>query len=527
MANRRPVWMILCYVLALVGLGVYLASRIPGITNYPFTISWSESGRIFNAYQIYAPLLTGQHLAWPWLDPGRSILDGLVLLLPATQIWMERFWIDLLFLLGAFVTSLVIVKKAFSFSPLRNEKAAGRLVWLLVLWGMFFLLQGPVYYHVLLGVFAIPLFHDPKKPWLTLVLVVIGSIWEGLCRVNWFIMPACVAILLYLLTEPFAEPFSGKNVWRYLRWPLVTLVAGGLASLGSYLIFIKTAGYVVPFLDPRMHYAYFLYKLWPNAGFIGLLPGIILICLPVVCVVLYAIWKYKAQLHWLRWSGIAGMLALFFAGSTLVSLRAGGGYDYHNYDSLLLLLFMCACFFGLQAVSQDKPVHFEKAILANYAVLFGLMAVSILFAYHPVLPTPSSTMDQSAAAIQQMDVLINKYDRPDHPVLFIDERQLLVYQMISKTQIFAPYDKIELMEMAMARNSGYSQKFSADIHSQKFSLIVSEVLPKWLKPYEKNKFDRDWYENNVWVNVVSTPVLANYTAIYINQDLGFAIYAPK
>ena len=523
MSNRRPVWMVLCYILALVGLGIYIASRIPGITNYPFTISWSESGRIFNAYQIYAPLLSGQHLAWPWLDPGRAILDGLVLLLPATQIWMDRLWIDLLFLLSAIVTAFGIVRKAYSFSPLRNEKAGGRLIGLLVLWGMFFLLQGPVYYHVLLGVLAIPLFYNPKKPFLVLMLVIIGSIWEGLCRVNWFIMPACVAILLYLLTEPFL----GKNIGRYLRWPVVYLVTGGLASFSSYLIFIKAAGYVVPFLDPRMHYAYFLYKLWPNNGFVGLLPGIILICLPLISVVLYAIWKNKNHLHLLRWTVIAGMMILFFAGSTLVSLRAGGGYDLHNYDSLLLLLFMCTCFFGLQAVSQDHPVQVEKAVLANSGMLFCLMAVSILFAYRPVLPTPSTKIEQSADAIQQMDVLIEKYAQPGHPVLFIDERQLLVYQLLSNTQIYVPYDKIELMEMAMARNSGYSQKFSADIKGQKFSLIVSEVLPKWLKPFDKNKFDPDWYENNVWVDVVSTPVLANYTPIYTNQDLGFAIYAPK
>ncbi len=523
MVNRRAVWLVLCYILALVGLGVTIISRIPGITNYPFPISWSESGRIFNAYQIYAPLLSGQHLPWPWLDPGRAILDGLALLVPSSQIWMERFWIESLFILSAFVTSLVIVKKVFSFSPLRGEKAAGRLVWLLILWGMFFLLQGPVYYHVLLGVCAIPWFYNPKKPFLILVLVVAGSIWEGLCRVNWFIMPACVAILLYL----FTEPVSGKKLWGYLRWPLIYLIAGGVASFSSYLVFIKATGYVIPFLDPRMHYAYFLYKLWPNAGFMGLLSGIILLCLPVLCVVLYAIWKNKMQLHWLRWLAIAGMLVIFFAGSTLVSLRAGGGYDLHNYDSVLLLLFICGCFFGLQAVSQDKPVRLEMAVLTNDGILFCLLAISILFSYHPVQPTPASKTDQSAAAIQQITTLIQQNVQAGHPVLFIDDRQLLVYGMISETQIYVPYDKIELMEMAMARNPAYRQKFSTDIKDQKYSLIVSEVLPAWLKPFKKNQFDRDWYENNVWVDVVSTPILAHYTPIYTNVDLGFAVYAPK
>jgi len=522
-AKSRAAWMVLCYALVLVGAGAYIYARIPGIINYPFTTSWSESGRIFNAYQVYAPLLTGQHLPWPWLDPGRAILDGLALLVPSAQIWMERFWIDLLFILAAILTSLGIVRKAFSFSQLRNEKSAGRLVWLLALWGMFFLLQGPVYYHVLLGVLAIPWLYNPKKPFLMLVLVFVGSIWEGLCRVNWFILPACVAVLLYLLTEPF----SGKNAWGYLRWPLVYLAVGGLASFGSYLIFIKATGYVIPFLDPRMHYAYFLYKLWPNDGFVGLLPGITLLCLPLIAVILYTIWRNKTSLHWLRWAAISGILILFFAGSTLVSLRAGGGYDLHNYDSLLLLLLISGCFFGLQAVPQDKALQVGQSVPPNYGVLFCLLAVSILFAYHPAQPTPSTNFGQSAEAIQQINQLVEKYAQAGHPVLFIDERQLLVYQLISEKQIFAPYDKIELMEMAMARNSGYSQAFSADIKNTKFSLIVSEVLPKWLKPYSRNKFDRDWYENNVWVNVVSTPVLAYYTPIYTNQDLGFAIYAPK
>jgi hypothetical protein len=416
-----------------------------------------------------------------------------------------------------------VVKKAFTFSPLRDEKGASRLVWLMVLWGMFFLLQGPVYYHVLLGIFAIPWFYNPKKPFLILALVVAGSIWEGLCRVNWFIMPACVAILLYF----FTEPVSGKKLWSYLRWPLVYLVVGGLASFGSYLVFIKATGNVIPFLDPRMHYAYFLYKLWSNTGFMGLLPGIVLFCLPVLSVVLYAIWKNKYQLHWLRWLAIAGMLIVFFAGSTLVSIRAGGGYDLHNYDSLLLLLFMCGCFFGLNAVSQEKPGRQEKAVLTNYGILFSLLAISILFSYHPGQATPTTKTDQSAAAIQQITTLIKQNAQAGHPVLFIDDRQLLVYGMISGMQIYVPYDKIELEEMAMARNSAYSQKFSTDIKNQKYSLIVSEVLPKWLKPFNKKQFERDWYENNVWVDVVSTPVLTYYTPIYTNEDLGFAVYAPK
>ncbi len=519
----RNVWMVLGLAIAFAGLGVYVFSQAPYITNFPFPVTWSESGRIFNAYQIYAGLLTGQHLPWPWLDPGRSILDGLVLLLPLKQIWLYRFWVVFLFTFFAFITSFFVVRKAIACSPLHKATSNKGFTWLLVLWGMLFLLQAPVYYHVLLGVFAIIWAYDAKKTVRVLALVILGSAWEGLCRVNWFLMPAFVAILLYVLNESYA----GKGLWEYMRWPLGYLAAGGVASFLTYFIFIKVSGYVIPFLDPRMHYAYFLYKLWPNAGFIGLIPGIVLISILLSGVVLYAIWKHRNHIHWLRVLTIVGILAVFFAGSTFVSIRAGGGYDLHNYDSFLLLLFICGCFLGLDAVVLDRTVPLERIPLTNFAALLGLIIIPVFFLYHPFQPVSPAKIDQSSAAIQQVGSIIELRGQGDQPVLFIDDRQLLIYRMIPQVQMFVPYDKIELMEMAMARNTEYSKKFATDIKDQKFSLIISEVLQPWPKPFDKANIIRDWYENNVWVEVVSTPILAYYNPIYTDTDFGFAIYAPK
>jgi hypothetical protein len=521
--RHQFVWFYAGLVIAVAGLGLYVFALTPYITDSPFSITWSESGRIFNAYQIYARVLTGHHTAWPWLDPGRSILDGLVFLLPDKQIWLYRFWTVLLFPFFAFITSLAVIRKAVSSSPLTSGTARKGLVWLLVLWGMFFLLQGPVYYHVLLGVFAILWFYNAKKPILVLTLVVIGSAWEGLCRVNWFLMPAFVAVLLHILSTPFPQ----KNGWKYLRWPLAYLVAGGAAGFFTYLIFIKVNGFVIPFLDPRMHYAYFLYKLMPNAGYIGLIPGIILVSSLLSVIILYSIWKHRSHLHWLRILIMVGILTVFFAGSTFVSIRAGGGYDLHNYDSFLLLLFISGCFLGLDAVALDKSVLLEKIPLTNFIVLSGLIFSAVVFSYHPFRPVSSANINQSNAAIQQIISTIESQGQESLPVLFIDERQLLVYQMIPDVQMFESYDKIELMEMAMARNTEYEEKFSADIKNQKFSLIISEVLQKWPKHFDRNNIDKDWYENNVWVEAVSTPILTYYDPVYINQDLGFAIYAPK
>jgi len=49
----------------------------------------------------------------------------------------------------------------------------------------------------------------------------------------------------------------------------------------------------------------------------------------------------------------------------------------------------------------------------------------------------------------------------------------------------------------------------------------------WDKHFDPNFFERDWYENNAWVDFVATPVLNYYMPIYINSDFGIAIYAPK
>jgi len=524
MANwSKSIWMYLCYALVFAGLGLYIYSQVPSITNYPFTISWSESGQIFNAYQVYAPLLSGEYLSWPWLDPARSIVDGLVLLLPSSQIWMYRFWIIILFPLCTITVSFAVVRKAIEYSPFHQGKVNRVLLGLLVLWATLFLLQGPVYYHVLMGVFAVLWFYDAKRPVLVLVMVILGSLWEGLCRVNWFLMPAFVATLLYL----FSESFSGKKLWHYIRWPLTYLIMGGITSFLTYFVFIKAQGFLIPFFDLRMDYAYFLYKLWPNNGFVGLIPGIVMICFPLSFVMLFVVLKHRGCLHWLRLFALAGILMVFFAGSTVISLRAGGGYDLHNYDTLLLLLLICGCFLGLDAIALDKPVHVEKIPLTNNGLLICLVLIPVLFLYYRERSVQHTQTDQSEESLAQINIIIGKVGKGDKPILFIDQRQLLVYRMLPEMKIFVPYDKIELMEMAMARNSEYKEEFLVDVKSRRFSLIVSEALIQWEKPFDGVKFDSDWYENNVWVDAVSIPILSFYDPVYIDREAGFAIYAPK
>lgn len=523
--RKQNAWAFLCWFFVLAGLGAQIVAYIPKITNYPFPISWSESGRIFNAYQIYAPLLSGKNLSWPWLDPGRSILDGIVLLLSGTQIWMYRFWISLLMLAGNFAASVLVVGKAVSFASLRKEKLTKGLIWLLIFWGTLFLLQGPIYYHVLLGILPVLWFYDPKKPISTLIVIVISSMWEGLSRVNWFLMPATLAVLFYVLRTPFPR----EAFWKYIKWPLIYLVSGGISSFTVYLTFINETGFVIPFLNPNMDYAFFLYKFWPNNGFMGLLPGTGLLTLPVLLIVTYGIWKYRRNIHWMRLLIILCVLGIFFVGSMAVSIRAGGGYDLHNYDSIILLLFVCGCFFGMDAILLDKVRYLEHVPFTSYVVLVSILLIPVLFSYSRISLGPYKPSDQTEQTLSEIRQVIQDLgdSSGNHPVLFIDQRQLLVYQMIEEVNFYVPYEKIELMEMAMARNYDYKSQFVEDLENQKFSLIVSEVLRPWVKGFEPTKFERDWYENNMWVDFVAIPVLNYYYPVYENKVMGIAIYAPK
>ncbi len=459
----------------------------------------------------------------PWLDPGRSILDGLVFLIPNLPIWAYRFWVSILFIIISFLTALFIIKKAFLYSQTKNEIKKELLI-LLTMFGTLFLLQGPVYYHVLAGIIPVLWLYDEKRPVRNLIIIVICSMWEGLCRVNWFIMPAVVAIVIYILQTTISK----KKLLNYIKWPLYYSISGGVTSFGIYLIYMNTMGFVIPFLNPVMDYAYFLYKLWPNAGYMGLLAGISLLSLPVLLITSYVVWKYRKNFHWLRLLMILGILALFFAISTIISLRAGGGYDLHNYDTFLLLLLITGCYFGMHAVQMDAPLKLGKTILMNYGAVVVLLVIPVIMAF------PKTTLRQYASNSQTDQTLqdIRKTLQSttisiNHPVLFIDQRQLLVFHILSGYDIYVPYEKIELMEMAMARNQGYKQTFVNNLQNHKYSFIVSEVLTIWAKHFDPNLFDRDWFENNVWIDFVGIPVLDYYSPIYINTNIGIAIYAPK
>jgi hypothetical protein len=331
-------------------------------------------------------------------------------------------------------------------------------------------------------------------------------------------MPAVLVITIYFLSVAV----TGKNLFRYLSWPVIWFVGGTLSSFLAYSLFIKISNYVIPFYNSNMHYGFFRNRLWPNADFsLGLIPGIILLSAPLIILILALYLRIIHRVHWIRIFALLGILGVFFIGSTIVSTRAGGGFDLHNYDSFGLILFIIGCYFGLGAVNLDKP---EPGLpvpwIVNRLIMLGLLSVPLFFTLSGI-PRPTNLPVQAAKnSIQQLQMFIQKTDTSKGPILFIDNRQLLVYHMIPNVVWYVPYEKIELMEMAIANNNPYLNQFWKDIKGHRFSLIVAEKL-------QLAKQDINLplgYENNVWVAGVSDPILRYYQLTY--QGPGFAIYLP-
>lgn len=510
------------YSLVVIGLGYRIYILFSTVTDFPFPQGWSEGGRIFAAYQIYAPIISDEYLGLPWMDAGRSVLDGLILLIPDSKIWMYRAWVPALFLMSALLASVVIVNKLASWIPAADLRPRKIRVFL-VLFGTLFLLQGPVYYHVLLGIIPVIGLYDAKKPFRTLAAVLGASVWEGLCRVNWFFMPAIVALSLYFLTEPL----SGKKFMAYFKWPLFWTVGGILASFLAHYSYLAIANYPAVFLNPDMQYPFEIKKLWPNSGFsMGLIPGALALCFPMIGTLIIYFWRQrKTGIEFVRFFMIALILLLLSAGSTLVSLRAGGGYNLHNYDTFFIILLLS--FLGvILSVTKAKSFmigKFPAERLVNGILLFSLFPIL----YFVSLSRPihfTYSVAETQKAIAEINAVLQSTVADERPVLFIENRQLLVFGNVRPEMIFVPYEKIELMEMAMAQNGEYLARFELELQSHTFAAIVTEKLFLGEQKPTENPY---WYENNVWLYGVACPISNYYSLAYQNTDLGFEIYIPK
>ena len=489
-----------------------LAMQLPRITNYPFSLDWSEGSRIYEASQVYSLLVYGVRLPLPLLDVGRAFLQGLPFLIPGLPISMHRLWLLLLEMGGMAGAGILLA---------RRLKIKNRGIWaMFVLWVVLFLNQGPVFPHLMLVALLILALYDSQQPWKSLLWVLLASSWAGLTRLNWFPLAGSLAALLYVLETPQGK----KPIWKYLLPPGVYILAGTATAVLVYLGYVQGSGNPTSDFGTSFSSILIWERLWPNASFkLGIIPGIILVSLPLVAMASARLIRSRGAWRPARLAAIAGILLVFLLGGSIVSLKIGGGNNLHNLDAFLLLLLVASSMILAERFLPDAP---RAALPVRWAPAWLALVVLIptAFALFTIQPHAQPTQASTTAALNYIQGAISRANQKGQSVLFMSERQLLAFHQVPDVKIVPEYERVVIAEMAMAENKTYIDQYQADIQAKKFDLILVE-------PLRIEYLDTNQYlfaqENNHFVDYIFSPIAENYHADRIFKDVGVAVMVPN
>ncbi|MFZ5885519.1 MAG: hypothetical protein ACOYYI_17270 [Chloroflexota bacterium] len=504
--------------LILLGLAYEIHYRYSYVSDYPFSLGWSEGSRYYYASLWFSKLVYGETFPLSTLHPTRYLLQSFPFLSPSLGIFAHRFWQFFLWIGLTAGASLALSGRVFG----RGEKA---LRWLTAGWLFLFLLRVGVYYHLEVMVILPLWFVSAKKPWQTLLAVIVSSLWAGISRVNWFPMPAILAAAIYLLEVPFHSQTNGKtslqSFARYLAPPALWVVVGIASALFAQWAYIPLSGnlqnakaFTSSFTSDLLWY-----RLWPNATFpLGVIPAILVLSGPLLLIIFLA--ARQTSLHGIRWLGLTAMLIALFAGSTVVSAKIGGGGDLHNMDTYAVLVSLVALYFFSGRVEAEAGFVSRPMRPSPLIVIAVILPILTLI---PMLsPYPRYNKDRNQQAHQQLVNIVNEIGRQG-PVLFINERQMVALGEVNVPLVY-DYEVVTLMEMAMSGNRAYLNRFYDDLQNQRFAAIISGRQNTVIK------LDGVFAEeNNVWNTLVSPYILCYYesnTTIEAD-DSRIEIYQPR
>jgi hypothetical protein len=476
--------------------GVYkTVYYFPQVSPSPFSLGWSEGSRFYYGSLFQSTALYGERFPLPFLHPSRYLLLSLPFLVPAAPLWAHRLWQVLLWLGTTALSAWLLSRRLGTGSRPR--------AWIASAWAFLFLFQGPVYYHLLVCVIPVLAWFDRRRVLRSLVVVVLASAWAGISRINWIPMPAFLTVMLYLLDTPLAGGWRG--LWIYLRSPLLWGAAGGAAAVGANALYIAFSGQS----DPGSFGSSFTsdllwYRLWPSPTYPpGILPMALLLSAPLWLAILANL--RRANLHPLRWLGLAGMTGVMFAGGLVVSVKIGGGSNMHNMDAYLVLLAVWGAILMTRGATPEQPRTANPArrpwpLLAMILVM--PLGVLMMEGAPVTFPNQSDLREEAG----RLRVEVEAAAAQGGEVLFIWQRQFLTFNEVDGVRLVYDYETVDLMEMAMAGNRVYLDNFYRRLAGHEFSLIVAEAQNDFIRGAE----DAFPEENNVWVERVTRPLLQYY-----------------
>jgi hypothetical protein len=480
--------------LVILGVAFEIAARFNAVTTYPLSMGWSEGSRYYYASLYFSDQIYGESFPLSTLHPTRYFLQSIPFLFQSLGLPAHRFWQFLLWIVLTAAAALALSKRV-----VRPEEKSFR--WLLAGWTFLFLLRVGVYYHLHVMTILPLVFVSPRHPWRSLFAVIAASLWAGVSRVNWFPVPAMIAVAIYLLEVPLG---SSKSILHYLSMPVLWVVVGLASALAAQAAYIPLSGNAsnVDAFASSFSSDLLWNRLWPNESYsFGVLPAILIVSGPLLLVLIVAAVRHRNVLHPLRWLGLWSMLLVLFGGSLVVSTKIGGGGDLHNMDAYAVLLVVIAGYFvgGTVVPEHEKPtIAVRPAPVAVYALVMPLFFLIPLLS-----PYPRFKEAAIQSAYNQLVEVVNQAGAHG-PVLFINERQLVTFGGVD-VPLVPQYEVVTLMEMAMSDNRPYLEQFYSDLASHRFAAIVATKQNLALK--ETGPLAE---ENNVWNSRISPYILCYY-----------------
>jgi hypothetical protein len=476
------------------GMLAELYTLILPISNYPFSIGWSEASRFYYGSLVFSPSVYGQRVPLSVWHGSRYLMLAIPFLVHDVPIWAARLWQVLLWIGATAVSSWALV---------RRLRLTGWLTGaILGSWLFLYFFQGAVYYHLQVCIIIVLLGVSARHPWRSLGAVLAASFWAGMSRLNWYPVPAMLAIALYLLEQPVGE---GRKVLRYLQTPALWAILGVAAALGGQAFYIAISGDTnLEAFGSSLTSALLWYRWLPSAtNPIGIVPGVIVVSLPLWLVISWRLRDRRNRLHSIRWFGVLAMLLVLLVGGLIVSTKIGGGGDLHNMDAYLVLLAILAAYF---VVATDVPELGASgdvrpsapwpavALMALVPVAFAMLRIGSPFQYEPA----KARADLAAIRNEVQD-----YSKSG-PILFMYERQLLTFHLIPGVALVPQDEVVSIMEMAISGNEPYLNQYYTDLANHRFAAIVAH-------PQNLGVETGDFIEeNDAWARLVAQPLLCQY-----------------
>lgn len=496
------------------------------VTDYPFSLGWSEASRYYYGSLLFSQSIYGLKLPLSIWHATRYFLQAIPFVIKGLPLWADRLWQSLLWLGLTGLTSFLIVRRV------KPQDWGTKLF----LGGWFFLyvFQGAIYYHLQICIIIILLGVSARHPWRSLIAVLAASFWAGMSRLNWYPVPAMLAITLYLLEEPFSRL---NNFWRYIAKPVLWGVLGLATALLGQAFYISISGNIdLSAFSSSLHSPLLWYRWFPNdTNPLGVIPGILIVSLPLFALLFWtlrpaqgsALRGHLNNLHFLRWGGLVLMTLALFGGGLVVSTKIGGGGDLHNMDAYMAMLAIVTAYFAADRVeteSASEPalsrVEVSKFEAVTWPFVALMLIVPVAFTFSRIVPPIQYDRVQANKDLSTLRATVQTYSKSGE-VLFMYERHLLTFDMIPNVPIVQDYEVIPLMEMAISGNQPYLDKFYADLKNHRFTAIVATK-----QNLDANSGDFA-EESALWNQLVAYHLLCEYEPTLTLESSNIQVFVPR